>query len=353
MSGYESLTSPPPQDRFEVRSADGTGLNVEIYGPQRAPTVILVHGWTCSIAFWTRQINAMLAEGLRVVAYDQRGHGASAEPGPSGYTIEALADDLAAVLNATLAPEQKAVLAGHSMGAMTLVAFAARHPEQLRARVAAAVIASTGMHELVPRSKIFPMPLPLAKLARPMSTWLIGLSPVGTSITPLVRATMRYTALSRSATEVDVEFCAWIVNSCPPRTRARFGRMISDLDLDRQVARLDVPTVVVAGVRDRLTPIWHARRLAAQLPRLVDLVEVADAGHMTPVQSAAQVNAALLQLIADHLDESVGTRVRPTRSGGSIGVIDLAGRRESARPDTSRPNRGRSAVDRHDTQETA
>jgi pimeloyl-ACP methyl ester carboxylesterase len=353
MSGYDSLTSPPPQHRLEVLSADGTGLNVEIYGPERAPTVILVHGWTCSIAFWTRQVNAMLAEGLRVVAYDQRGHGASAVPGPAGYTIEALADDLAAVLQATLEPEQKAVLAGHSMGAMTLVAFAARHPEQLHDQVAAAVIASTGMHELVPRSKIFPMPLPLAKLARPLSTWLIGLSPVGAPMAPVLRAVMRYAALSRSATEVDVEFCAWIVNSCPPRTRARFGRMISDLNLDRQVARFDVPTIVVAGARDRLTPIWHARRLAAQLPRLVDLVEVADAGHMIPVQSASVVNTTLLQLIADHLDEKVGARVRPARSGGSIGVIDLAGRRESARPGTTRPDVGRSAADRHDTQETA
>ena len=329
MLGYDSLTSPPPQHRLGVPSADGTVLNVEIYGPEAGPTVVLVHGWTCSIVFWNRQINALLAAGLRVVAYDQRGHGASAVPGWAGPTIEALADDLAAVLDATLEPGQRAVLAGHSMGAMTLVAFGARHPEQLRHRVAAVVLSSTGMHELVPRSMIVPMPLPLAKLARPIATWLMGLSPLGGgSINPVLRAVIRYTALSRSASEIEVDFCAWIVDSCHPRTRADFGRMISDLNLDRKVAELDVPTIVVAGTRDRLTPIWHARRLAAKLPQLVDLVEVPGAGHMTPVQSAAQVNAALHRLIADYLDVPALERVRPAPSSGSIGVIGLINRHE-------------------------
>jgi pimeloyl-ACP methyl ester carboxylesterase len=325
MLGYDSLTSPPPEHRLAVHSADGTRLNVEVHGPAGAPTVVLVHGWTCSIVFWTRQINALLADGLRVVVYDQRGHGASAQPGPAGYTIEALADDLDAVLHATLEPGRQAVLAGHSMGAMTLIAFGHRHPEQLRLRVAAAVITSTGMHELVSRSRIFPMPLPLAKLARPMSTWLMGLSPVGAPNSPLLRGVIRYSALSRDATEVDVEFCAWIIAACPARTRARFARMLSDLDLDRQVAGFDVPTVVVAGSRDRLTPIWHARRLAARLPRLLELIEVQGAGHMTPIQSAGPVNAALRRLIADHLGEPGRGpgRVRSARSSGSIGLLDL------------------------------
>jgi pimeloyl-ACP methyl ester carboxylesterase len=306
-----------------VHSADGTRLNVEIHGPADAPTVVLVHGWTCSIVFWNRQINALLADGLRVVVYDQRGHGASAAPGPAGFTIEALADDLDAVLHATLEPGRQAVLAGHSMGAMTMIAFGHRHPDQLRHRVAAAVITSTGMHELVPRNRLLPMPLPLAKLARPMSTWLMGLSPVGAASSPLQRGVIRYATLSRSATEVDVEFSAWIITACPPKTRSGFARMLSELDLDRQVARFDVPTIVVAGSRDRLTPIWHARRLAARLPRLLELIEVADAGHMTPIQSAGPVNAALRRLVADHLGEPGRGpgRVRSSRSSGSIGLL--------------------------------
>src|SRR4051812_4805873 len=98
MTGNSILNLRTPERRLDVSSADGTRLNVEIHGPDDAVTVVLIHGWTCSTAFWARQIDALMADGYRVVAYDHRGHGASAAPGPAGPTIDALADDLAAVL---------------------------------------------------------------------------------------------------------------------------------------------------------------------------------------------------------------------------------------------------------------
>src|SRR3954447_2925151 len=151
MSGEQQLTLAVPGHRLDVRSADGTRLNVESYGPDDGPTVVLTHGWTCSIRFWTKQVEALIADGVRVLAYDQHGHGGSGSAGPAGHTPEALADDLAAVLQAGLAPGQKAVVAGHSMGAMTMIAFGGRHPEELRERVCAAMMASTAMNELVIR----------------------------------------------------------------------------------------------------------------------------------------------------------------------------------------------------------
>jgi pimeloyl-ACP methyl ester carboxylesterase len=305
MSGEQQLTLAVPGHRLDVRSADGTRLNVESYGPDDGPTVVLAHGWTCSIVFWTKQVEALTADGVRVIAYDQRGHGGSGMAGPAGHTPQALADDLAAVLQSVLGPGQKAVLAGHSMGAMTMIAFGARHPEELRARVSAALMASTATNELVIRSRIVPMPLPLAKLARPVSGRLIGLSPAGNRTSRWQRSLTRYTSLSRSAGEADVVFCTRLIGSCPPPTRAAFARMLSRLDLDHQVPRFDVPTVVVAGDRDRLTPIWHARRLAGALPRLLDFVEIEGSGHMTPVQSSAEVNLVLRRLVREYLQPRV------------------------------------------------
>ncbi|WP_157870295.1 alpha/beta fold hydrolase, partial [Streptomyces ossamyceticus] len=92
-------------------SADGARLHVETHGPDGAPAVVLVHGWTCSTAFWAAQIRD-LAVDHRVIAYDQRGHGRS--PAAALCSTDALADDLEAVLAATLAPGEKAVLVGHS-----------------------------------------------------------------------------------------------------------------------------------------------------------------------------------------------------------------------------------------------
>lgn len=74
---------------------------MEVHGAEGAPAVVLSHGWTCSTAFWAAQIRD-LARDHRVVAYDQRGHGRS--PAAAAYSTTALADDLAAVLEAALAP---------------------------------------------------------------------------------------------------------------------------------------------------------------------------------------------------------------------------------------------------------
>ena len=289
-----------PVERLTVRSADGTGVNVEVRGPAGAPTVVLVHGWTCSAEFWAKQY-AGLGDRFRIVAPDLRGHGRSERPGPAGYAIEAVADDLAAVLRRCAPAGERVVVAGHSMGAMALVALGARHPGLLRARVAAALLVSTGVQELVTRHRIVPMPLPLAELARPVAARVIGLSPNRGRVTPRTLRFTRYVTLSRSASAADVEFCARIIADCPPEVRAGFARTLSALDLSAAVAGFDVPARVLAGTRDRLTPVWHARGLAERLPRPLGLVEVQGAGHMTPVEAPAAVDAALRDLVRAHL----------------------------------------------------
>jgi pimeloyl-ACP methyl ester carboxylesterase len=296
----DDLVPPPPRERRVVHAQDGTRLNVEVFGPDGAPTVVLSHGWTLGIAVWARQLNA-LAGDLRVVAYDQRGHGASDVAGPAGHTIEALADDLAAVLLATVPAGSRAVVAGHSMGGMSLIALGGRQPDVLRDRVAAALLVSTGMHELVVRSRVVPMPLPLARLARPLGRRLMALPPPPGRVDGRLLAMTRYVTLARSATHAEVDFSARVITACPTPTRIAFARMLSTLDIDADVARFDVPAIVLAGDRDRLTPIWHARRMAAVLPRSHGLVTVPGAGHMTPVEAPRAVNDALRRLVRDHL----------------------------------------------------
>ena len=114
--------APPAAAReLTTLSTDGARLHVEVHGPERAPAVVLAHGWTCSTAFWAAQIRELSAD-HRVVAYDQRGHGRT--PASPVCSTDALADDLEAVLTATLAPGEQAVVAGHSMGGMTVMAAA-------------------------------------------------------------------------------------------------------------------------------------------------------------------------------------------------------------------------------------
>lgn len=147
-----ALRSARRAAEFVAVSADGARLHVEVHGDQDAPTVVLAHGWTCSTAFWAAQIRALAAT-HRVVAYDQRGHGRS--PAARAHSTTALADDLVAVLEAVLAPGERAVVAGHSMGGMTIMAAAGR-PE-FGERVAAALLCSTGSSRLAAEALVLPV----------------------------------------------------------------------------------------------------------------------------------------------------------------------------------------------------
>ena len=294
------LERRPVGRAVEVVSADGTRLHAEVFGPDDAPTVVLAHGWLCSIRFWQYQLRD-LSRDLRVVAYDQRGHGRSQAPHGGAYSADALADDLEAVLQATLPPGRRCVVAGHSMGGMTVVSWAGRFPDRVRERLAAAMLVSTGMGDLLAQAVIL-RPRWLAPVHAALSPHALGSSlPWPGSSTPLSHRLVRHFALDRSASPARVAFCERIVLECPAPVRGGFGRALSRLDLYESVPRLTVPTTVVVGETDRLTPPWHARRLAQSLPALVELVELPHVGHMAPVEAPDAVTARLRALVEDHL----------------------------------------------------
>jgi pimeloyl-ACP methyl ester carboxylesterase len=99
------------------------------------PAVVLCHGITATRRYVLHGSRALERAGHTVVSYDARGHGES-DPAPDGqgYGYPELVADLEAVLAATV-DEERFVLAGHSMGAHTAVAYALRHPERLRGLV--------------------------------------------------------------------------------------------------------------------------------------------------------------------------------------------------------------------------
>jgi Serine aminopeptidase, S33 len=83
----DALEHTPKGRAHGVRSADGTILHVEVFGREDGETVVLAHGWTEALRFWTYVIRGLEDAGMRVVAYDLRGHGDS-EPARDGdYAI--------------------------------------------------------------------------------------------------------------------------------------------------------------------------------------------------------------------------------------------------------------------------
>src|SRR5579864_5844959 len=121
---WSELNRPLHGATSSLTAQDGTRLHVELFGPADAPVIVLVHGWSCDLTFWHYQIRD-LSRYFRVVTYDQRGHGRSGVPeSNAGYTAEALASDLQLVLDAHVPNGEQCIVAGHSMGGMTIVAWA-------------------------------------------------------------------------------------------------------------------------------------------------------------------------------------------------------------------------------------
>lgn len=292
-----SLLHSVPEARLRAVSRDGTGLSVELHGQARsdAPAVVLIHGWVCSAACWAPVIRSLRGE-LRIITYDQRGHGASDPPGPAGCSTGVLADDLGAVLERALPAGGQAVLAGHSMGGMTIMAAASR--PAVRSRTSAVLLASTGCAGLTADSLIFPFPRAprLAQAARRLL--LTSPAPMG-KLSPASRALLSYLTLGPAVPdELAVINATMILQACRPRTRAAWGRVLASLDVSHELAQLDVPARVLVGTADRMTPPVHARRLAAQLPRCEGLTELPGVGHMTPLEAPAAVAALIRKLAA-------------------------------------------------------
>ena len=292
------LSNPPTGRPLEVRSLDGTLLHAELFGPEEGTSVVLAHGWTESLQYWIYQIRDLSAHGLRVVAYDLRGHGDSQPAANDDYSIARFGEDLEAVLDASVPDGVRAVVAGHSLGAMAIAAWAERH--EVRRRVGGAALINTGVGDLVAEQLLVPVPSVAQAINRTVALrgFLGNRAPLPRFSTPLTTAAIRYIAFGREASPAQVAFFERMLVACPPDVRAKVGMALSEIELLDALPRLDVPTIVIAGEDDRLTPPAHARRIASMLPSLERLTILEDTGHMAPLERPDSVTRALLEVTA-------------------------------------------------------
>jgi pimeloyl-ACP methyl ester carboxylesterase len=279
--GPEGLTLPPGES-LRVRTSDGAELDVLVAGRDRGPTVVLPHCWTGAKELWAPVARRLVAEGHRVVLYDQRGHGRSTM-GDGTTTVDRLGDDLLAVLRATDSTD--VVLAGHSMGGMTIQAFAVGHPDELTARVRGIVLVATAARPL-PR----PIPAPLVHAA--LGDIVFGrLARAGLMGRP-VRG-----SIGREAHEAHVRATHDLFVGTGGKARSGFLVGMSRMDLRRALSGIAVPTTILVGTHDHLTPLPRARELAAAIPG-AELRLLQGKGHMLPIEAPDEVAAAILDTVA-------------------------------------------------------
>ena len=242
---------------------------------------------TLTYEVWNYQLHD-LADRFRVIAVDQRGHGRS-QPGSEPADLTRLGTDLLTVLQ--VLDLHDAVLVGHSMGGMVLLRLAADRLDALSERVAGIVLVATSGG---PLSRLPYWELLARTLARLAALRLHRSNQVGRGLLPA--GDLAYVVARRSFGDHPeprhVEMTRAIIDDT---SAAVVGELLGDVmtvDVGDPLGAVELPALVIVGSKDRLTPPWHARRLAAALPR-AELLTLAGCGHMVMLERPRELAAAL------------------------------------------------------------
>jgi pimeloyl-ACP methyl ester carboxylesterase len=281
-------------------------------GGSGAPlTVVFSHGYCLNQDAWHFQ-RAALRGNVRAVYWDQRSHGRSergrAQTDGDPVTIDQLGRDLKAVIDHA-APEGPLVLAGHSMGGMTIMAMAEQFPELVAERVAGVFFAGTSAGKLAAVSLGLP-----AIGARAFRALAPGLLRALVSQADLVERGRQATAdlfagiIKRYSFGADVDpgverFAERMIESTPIDVVAEFYPALTAHEKAESLVALDGrPALVIAGDKDMLTPSEHSVAIAEWLPAC-ELVVVPDAGHLVVLEYPELVNGHLAGLLVRAADE--------------------------------------------------
>lgn len=281
-----------PQRTLSIPAANGATLHATEYTPdgplaEDAPTVLLAHGWILSSENWSPVAQEVLSHrDVRVIAYDQRGHGRSTWGTTSAPSMTTLSQDFATVIAAT-APAGPLILGGHSMGGMTLLSYAGEHPDVIRDRVRGVLLLSTAAATGDRRG------LPGEEFAMAVAARV-----------PLLRTGMvvpgPYLRRINFGADAPAEGLRAGGRQMTRSSLQAFGRYFAAIrDLDGTAAFEvlgEVPTHVLVGSKDQITPARWSRALHDGI-RESRLTVLPGKGHMLNYEATDTVADALIELI--------------------------------------------------------
>lgn len=259
-------------------AVNGIEVGYDVEGPEGAPWLALVHGFPFTRALWDDQV-PVLAREFRVLAYDLRGMGESAL-GPAPQPLEAYADDLFALLDAL--GVERAGLAGLSMGGYVALRAVERAPERFRALALCDTRSEADTNE--------------GKLARSAGIRTLHEGRVEAFVDGLLPK-----LLLRPEAPAGRRLRAMMLANGAPGMANALAAMQGRTDTTLALGRFDLPTLVLVGSDDALTPPDAARALATRIPG-ARLELLADAGHVSNLEAPEAFTSALVRFF----EESAG-----------------------------------------------
>ncbi len=285
-----SIGDLPPEALEPVASFDGTEIAVRVAGDPEAPLLLFTHGFSLDMSVWHEQW-IDLADDFRCVLMDHRSHGTSASGAHGDLSIRAMGRDIAAVLDA-VAPDRPAVVIGHSMGAMAIIAMAEQRPELFGERVIGVALIGASSSDLFRGA--------MGSVAAFLRPRLGTFTTAARRVDRLRRAVLaspgdaggvfaRMTQFGPEAQPHMVDHIVGLAGRARPEVWTDGLAELMEMDLRHALPRLRVPAVVIVGQHDRITPPATAVELVGVLPDAT-LVVVEHAGHMAMLERPAEVN---------------------------------------------------------------
>jgi pimeloyl-ACP methyl ester carboxylesterase len=313
-----------------VTTPDGVDLAVREVGPvDAAVTVVFAHGFCMNMGsfhFQRRELARVWGDQVRMVFYDQRGHGKSGTAAPRTYTVAQLGCDLDTVLT-VLAPRGSVILVGHSMGGMTVLSHARQFPRRYGTSIVGAAIISSAAEGLSrsPLGEVLQNPaLEAARLATRYAPNLVhrGRGAVRSVLSPILQAA----SFGDSAVSPTVaRYSEQMIHATPVTTMVGFLHALGVHDETGGLPVLaKVPTLIACGSADTLTLPEHSEEMAAVLPK-AELLVVGGAGHLVQLEQPDPIDDALVRLVEratpnklQALSRRVRERVRPLARSETI-----------------------------------
>jgi pimeloyl-ACP methyl ester carboxylesterase len=289
-----------------VTSYDGTRLHVEELGS--GPCLVFAHGFSLTQDAWHYQ-RRDLPDRFRCVFFDQRGHGRSGQPKEDTYSLEALARDLRAVLD--WAGEERVVVVAHSMGGMGTLKFVELFPQELRDRVAGLVLIGSTYLDTVRGMTAAVTARGAYRAQRVLITGafrFMGQDPVRASQlrrrgSDLGYLGTRLFGFGSDPSPSQVAFIDRTLAGTDVEVWAKVFPSLIDFDLSEVLEKVDVPTLVAVGDKDRITPPAAARHMAETIPG-ARLLILEDAGHCAFLEEHGLLDAELTAFATEVFDQA-------------------------------------------------
>jgi pimeloyl-ACP methyl ester carboxylesterase len=314
----EALGTLPPEDLGSVRSFDGTEIAVRAAGPADAPALVFAHGIGLDMTTWYYQWKGF-SDRYRCILFDHRSHGRSGKPASGDYSLLSMGRDLKHVLDFAV-PEGPAVLIGHSMGGMALVAFARHHPEEFGNRVVGTVLSDTAVSDLL--TEVFgSLGVQAGAVVRRLGARFAGRLGGAERI---MRGVRRYgadlsflfawaTNFGPEASPSQVEYVTRLAQDAPVEVWVHTLQDILRIDLRESLEHITVPSLVIVGDRDLVTPKATAQALRSALPD-ARAVALSGAGHLSMLERHRIWN----EVVGEYLEETLAaTRPRHSRKAAA------------------------------------